>query len=239
MNIDLITQNKININKYSNHIRSFVTRNGRITSGQKHAINKYWSIMGINFTTELLSMENIFGRIAPVILEIGFGMGNSLVTMAKQNPQNNFIGIEVYLPGIGTCLRLAQEIKLQNLYIICHDAIEVLEYMIPDNSLTKLQLFFPDTWHKKRHHKRRIIQIPFLKLIIRKLSVNGILHISTDDQNYADYVLQIIDKITNYHNLSTDNKFINRPKYRPITKFEKRGYKLGHKIFDLMFQKYK
>ncbi|WP_367680680.1 tRNA (guanosine(46)-N7)-methyltransferase TrmB [Candidatus Fukatsuia anoeciicola] len=219
-------------------VRSFVRRQRRLTKKQQLALDSYWSLIGIDYQTTVIDINSVFGCTAPLILEIGFGMGSSFVTMAACNPQQNFLGIEVYTPGIGACLIAAYEIGLKNLRIIHHDALEVLENMLPDSSIDRLQLFFPDPWPKARHNKRRIIQISFAELVKNKLKIGGIFHVATDWHHYAEYILKIMSNIAGYHNLSTNKMYIARPDSRPLTKFELRGLCLGHDIWDLMF-KYK
>lgn len=150
-------------------IRSFVRRQGRLTKGQEHALENYWPVMGVEFSEAPVDFASLFGHEAPVTLEIGFGMGASLVAMAKARPEQNFLGIEVHSPGVGACLASAHEEGVENLRVMCHDAVEVLHKMIPDNSLSMVQLFFPDPWHKARHNKRRIVQVPFAELVLSKL----------------------------------------------------------------------
>lgn len=218
-------------------IRSFVRRQGRLTNGQQQALDNHWPAMGVAYQPMLIGIDELFDREAPAILEIGFGMGTSLVTMAASNPQQNFLGIEVHLPGVGACLWLASTANLSNLRVICHDAVEVLENMIPDSSLDRLQLFFPDPWHKVRHNKRRIVQTPFVELVQRKLKIGGRFHMATDWQHYAEHMLEVMRKATGYRNLSDGNDYISRPDMRPLTKFELRGQRLGHKVWDLLFER--
>jgi len=220
-------------------IRSFVRRQGRLTKGQQQALDNYWPIMGVEYQAELIDIATLFGRNAPTVLEIGFGMGDSLVTMAGENPQQNFLGIEVHLPGVGACLADAYAAKLSNLRVMCHDAVEVLQNMIPDGSLDMVQLFFPDPWHKARHNKRRIVQPPFVKLVLRKMKMGGVFHMATDWQPYAEYMLEVINGIACYRNLSSKNDYLPRPDTRPLTKFELRGQRLGHGVWDLMFERRK
>ncbi|MBQ4769384.1 tRNA (guanosine(46)-N7)-methyltransferase TrmB [Pectobacterium versatile] len=220
-------------------IRSFVRRQGRLTNGQQLALDNYWPVMGVEYQTELVDFNALFGRDAPVVLEIGFGMGASLVTMAAQHPEQNFLGIEVHLPGVGACLAAAQEAGISNLRVMCHDAIEVLMNMIPDSSLSMVQLFFPDPWHKARHNKRRIVQVPFVQLVQSKLKVGGVFHMATDWEPYAQHMLEVMTSVTEYRNLSNNNEYVERPESRPLTKFEARGQRLGHGVWDLMFERIK
>lgn len=213
-------------------IRSFVLRQGRLTKGQEQALTHLWPIFGIDYQ----SGTNIeFNHSQPTVLEIGFGMGASLVEMAKAAPNKNFIGIEVHKPGVGACLMAIEDNQLSNLKVMCHDAVEVLENMIPDNSLDKVQIFFPDPWHKARHNKRRIIQPEFVNLISQKLKSGGILHLATDWQHYAEHMLEVLSNADAFTNLSPTNDYVPRPEDRPITKFEKRGQNLGHGVWDLQF----
>ncbi|QCI24584.1 tRNA (guanosine(46)-N7)-methyltransferase TrmB [Buchnera aphidicola (Muscaphis stroyani)] len=217
-------------------IRSFICRTGRITRSQSLAIKNYWSLIGVDFQLKPLNLFSVFNRHAPIVLEIGFGSGQSLVETAMNFPDKNFLGIEVYKSGIGTCLNNIYSSGIKNLKIIYHDAVEVINAMISDNTLSMVQIFFPDPWHKKRHKKRRMIKKNFLKKISRKLVANGILHIATDSEEYAYYILDEIKSINTYLNLSKQNNFIDRPCSRSITKFEKKGCILGRNIFDLMFK---
>lgn len=220
-------------------IRSFVRRQGRLTKGQQLALDNYWPEMGVEFQQEPLDMVALFGREAPLVLEIGFGMGASLVTMAQNNPHQNFLGIEVHAPGVGACLASAKEAGVENLRVMCHDAVEVLQKMIPDNSLRMVQLFFPDPWHKARHNKRRIVQVPFAELVMRKLKLGGVFHMATDWEDYATHMLEIMSSVDGYKNLSEGNDYVPRPETRPLTKFEQRGQRLGHGVWDLMFERIK
>ncbi|MBN3136290.1 tRNA (guanosine(46)-N7)-methyltransferase TrmB [Pectobacterium punjabense] len=220
-------------------IRSFVRRQGRLTNGQQLALDNYWPVMGVEYQAEQVDFNALFGRDAPVVLEIGFGMGASLVTMAAQHPEQNFLGIEVHLPGVGACLASAQEAGISNLRVMCHDALEVLMKMIPDGSLSMVQLFFPDPWHKARHNKRRIVQVPFAELVQSKLKVGGVFHMATDWEPYAQHMLEVMASVAGYRNLSDNNEYVVRPESRPLTKFEARGQRLGHGVWDLMFERIK
>lgn len=220
-------------------IRSFVRRQGRLTKGQQQALDTLWPVMGVEYQPEPVDLPALFGREALVTLEIGFGMGASLVTMAQNTPHQNFLGIEVHAPGVGACLAAAKEADVQNLRVMCHDAVEVLEKMIPDNSLRMVQLFFPDPWHKARHNKRRIVQVPFAELVMRKLKLGGVFHMATDWEAYAEHMLEVMNSIDGYRNQSEQQNYVPRPETRPLTKFEQRGQRLGHGVWDLMFERVK
>lgn len=218
-------------------IRSFVRRQGRLTKGQQVALEKFWPAMGVDYQSTALVFADLFRREAPVTLEIGFGMGASLVQMAANYPERNYLGVEVHQPGIGACLLSANERGIDNLRVMCHDAVEVLEKMIPDDSLAQVQLFFPDPWHKARHNKRRLVQAPFVELVRQKLQPGGVFHMATDWQPYAEHMLDIMNQAVQYRNLSDTHDYVLRPESRPLTKFEQRGQRLGHGVWDLMFEK--
>lgn len=223
--------------KYIRKVRSFVKREGRLTKGQAKALEDHWSTMGLNHVDGLLDYSSLFGNDNPVVLEIGFGMGKSLVEMAKNAPELNFIGVEVHRPGVGACIALAQEQGVENLKVYEHDAIEVLADCIPESSLTTVQLFFPDPWHKKKHHKRRIVSPEFVENIRQKLKVGGVFHMATDWENYAECMLEDMQSASGYNNLSDTNDYVPRPDSRPLTKFENRGQRLGHGVWDLQFER--
>ncbi len=222
---------------YVRKVQSFVKREGRLTKGQAAAIDKLWPTMGLEYTKTAFDLDKEFGRHAPVVLEIGFGMGHSLVEMAKAEPNKDFIGIEVHRPGVGTCLMAADEQGVNNLRVMEHDAVEVLRDCIPDGSLSRVQLYFPDPWHKKRHHKRRIVQPDFVELLRQKLTVGGLFHMATDWENYAEHMLETMLAAPGFSNTAEDGKYVPRPSYRPLTKFEQRGHRLGHGVWDLVFAK--
>ncbi|SDZ91899.1 tRNA (guanosine(46)-N7)-methyltransferase TrmB [Alkalimonas amylolytica] len=222
---------------YMRKIRSFVLREGRLTKAQKLALEQHWPAMGVDFKPELLDLATLFGRKADTVLEIGFGMGKSLVQMAAAAPEKNFIGIEVHRPGVGACLADAAAAGISNLRVFQHDAVEVLAQMIPDNSLATIQLFFPDPWPKKKHHKRRIVQADFVQQLRSKLSIGGVFHMATDWQHYAEHMLEVMQAAEGFSNLSASNDYVERPAHRPVTKFELRGKKLGHGVWDLMFKR--
>ncbi len=223
--------------KYMREIRSFVLRAGRVTKGQQQALDSHWPIWGLTLEHGMLDMQQVFGRQAPLVLEIGFGMGQSLVEQAKANPDMDFIGIEVHTPGVGACLKSAIEAGVDNIRIFHEDAIKVLQQCIPDGSLARMQLFFPDPWHKKKHHKRRIVQPQFAETIRQKLQQGGIFHMATDWENYAEHMLEVMSVAPGYRNLSETNDYVPKPDFRPNTKFEARGERLGHGVWDLMFEK--
>ncbi|XBC38154.1 MAG: tRNA (guanosine(46)-N7)-methyltransferase TrmB [Buchnera aphidicola (Floraphis choui)] len=217
-------------------IRSFVSRNRKLSSNKYDFINKNWSKFGINFQSSYLDMNSIFCSYSPVVLEIGFGMSDSFFKTALNNMSKNFLGIEVHLPGVISCLQNINLYCLKNIRIIYHDAVEVLNSMIDNSSLSKVQMFFPDPWPKKRHQKRRIFTKNFAQLILKKLIPNGILHISTDCKSYAEQIITIIRDIDRCIISFQKNIYISKSISRPITKFEQRGINLGNTIFDLIFK---
>lgn len=222
--------------KYVRTVRSFVKREGRLTKGQAGAIERQWPKMGLALADHFTGFESAFNRKAPVTLEIGFGMGHSLVEMAANAPERNFIGIEVHEPGVGACLMAAEEAGLDNLRVFHDDAVEVLKQCVPDNSLNCVQVFFPDPWHKKRHHKRRIIQPEFVELLTQKVEAGGMIHLATDWENYAEHMLEVLSGNRALTNLSELGGYIPRPDSRPKTKFERRGEGKGHGVWDLQFK---
>ncbi len=223
--------------KYIRKVRSFVKREGRLTNGQAKALEQHWDTMGLTHQGGLIDAASLFANDNPVVLEIGFGMGKSLVEMAKNAPELNFIGIEVHRPGVGACIGLAQGQGVKNLKVYEHDAIEILADCIPNDSLTAVQLFFPDPWHKKKHHKRRIVSLEFVETIRQKLKVGGVFHMATDWENYAECMLEDMNNSQGYENLSDTNDYVPRPDSRPLTKFETRGQRLGHGVWDIQFKR--
>lgn len=217
-------------------VRSFVLRMGRMTAGQQRAFDAFWPHKGLSLEQGMLNFQQVFQRSAPVVLEIGFGMGWSLVEMAKAAPQQDFIGIEVHRPGVGKLLHDMAEQKVDNIRVYCDDAVEVLQRCIPDNSLAGVQIFFPDPWHKKRHHKRRLIQPEFVQQLRQKLSIGGVLHVATDWQDYAEHILTVLSVAEGFRN-QAGSDYALRPAHRPTTKFEQRGERLGHGVWDLLFEK--
>lgn len=217
-------------------IRSFVLRQGRLTHGQQRALDELMPVFGIPYAPALLELDAVFGRTDSLkILEIGFGMGDSTAKIAQIQPERDFLGVEVHAPGVGSLLKQIGELQLKNLRIIQHDAVEVLKHMIADASLDGVHIFFPDPWHKKRHHKRRLIQAEFVKLLCNKLKVGAYIHVATDWQEYAEWVLEVLQQEPLLENTVQD--YAPKPDYRPLTKFENRGIKLGHGVWDLIFRR--
>ena len=221
-------------------VRSFVRREGRITQGQKNAMKNLWGRYGIDlFPAQTLNFDRVFSRAAPVWLEIGFGNGEACVTLAKRHPDTNFLGIEVHRPGVGHLLIKAAEQELSNLRVICEDAVAVLRQHTEELCLDRVMVFFPDPWPKKRHHKRRIVQTEFVKLVFQKLKPGGILHMATDWKDYAQQMLAVISSTQGFTNLAGTGRFAVHPFNRPVTKFERRGLGLGHGVWDLVVKKSK
>ncbi len=223
--------------KHLRTIRSYVLRAGRMTPGQKRAYDELWQQYGLDHADGQVDLDQVFGRAAGKVVEVGFGMGDSLVAMAKEAPELDFIGIEVHKPGVGRLLKLSADSGLGNIRVYCADAVEVLNQCIPDNSLHRVQLYFPDPWHKKKHHKRRIVQPEFLGVAGKKLELKGRFHAATDWQDYAEHMMQVLSGMPEFRNLAGHGQFAPRPDYRPITKFEKRGERLGHDVWDLLFER--
>ena len=223
---------------YQRTIRSFVIRAGRLTTGQAKAREAFGEQFLIPYKPEPLRLAAAFNRAAPTILEIGFGMGEATAHIASVRPDDNFLCCEVHAPGVGALLKRVGEQAIKNIRIIQHDAVEVLDHMIADNSLDGIHIFFPDPWHKARHNKRRLIQAPFVAKLASKLKVGGYLHAATDWQNYAEQILEVLSAESALQNttVNTDG-YANKPDYRPLTKFENRGLKLGHGVWDVVFKK--
>jgi tRNA (guanine-N7-)-methyltransferase len=223
---------------YQRTIRSFVIRAGRLTTGQAKAYASFGTDFLIPYTPQPLHFEVAFGRTAPTILEIGFGMGEATAHIATVRPDDNFLCCEVHEPGVGALLKRTGEQAIGNIRIIQHDAVEVLDNMLPANSLDGVHIFFPDPWHKARHNKRRLIQAPFVKKLMSRLKVGGYLHCATDWQPYAEQILEVLSAETGLGNASADTSgYADKPDYRPLTKFENRGIKLGHGVWDVVFTK--
>ena len=218
-------------------IKSYVLRQGRLTIAQQNALDNHWSDYGIDYSEQILDFTALFGNDNPVVIEIGFGNGESLLQQAINQPEFNFIGIEVHGPGVGHLIHNALSQKLQNIKVIRHDAVEVLQQQIADDSIKKLQLFFPDPWHKKRHQKRRILRPDFIQLIFHKLKKDGFFHMATDWQHYAEQMLKQMDAADGFQNTTGNGHYSETRSDRCETKFERRGIKLGHGVWDLIYKK--
>jgi len=218
-------------------VRSFVVRAGRMTVAQERAWRELWPRYGIEDGEDVLDLAAVFGREAPVTLEIGFGNGESLAALAAASPDRNFLGIEVHRPGVGHLMLRAEAGALSNVRILCRDAVEVLERRIADAALDEVLLYFPDPWPKKRHHKRRIVQPAFVELVARTLRPGGRFRLATDWQNYAEHMLAVVGACGQLENESPDGGYAPRPGGRPLTRFEQRGQRLGHEVWDLAFSR--
>ncbi len=217
-------------------IRSFVLRQGRLTPAQERAFESGWPVYGLEYQKSLIDINQTFGRAeTKKVLEIGFGMGDATAKIAQTLPDHDFLAVEVHAPGVGALLKLIQEADIGNIRIIQHDAVEVLNNMLADASLDGVHIFFPDPWHKKRHNKRRLIQAEFVKLLCSKLKVGAYLHVATDWEEYAEWVLEVLQAAPFLKN--TAETYAEKPSYRPLTKFENRGIKLGHGVWDLVYDK--
>ena len=218
-------------------IRSFVMRGGRITEAQQRALQLLWPKYGIPFEPAPLDLEAAFGRAAPITLEIGFGNGDNLAALAAVHPERNYLGVEVHRPGVGRLLLSLEERGLSNARVICHDAVEVLTQQVAPHTLDEVLILFPDPWPKKRHHKRRLVQAPFVELVTDRLRVGGVVRFASDWQPYADAVLELLNATPRLRNVSPDERFVPRPTERNPTRFEKRGERLGHDVWDLAFER--
>lgn len=223
-----------NITAQLRHVRSFVRREGRITQSQQRALDELLPRFGVPLDG-MLDLDALFGRSAPRTLEIGFGNGVSLAQMAAIAPEQDFLGIEVHRPGVGHLLLEIERHALGNVRVICADAVEILEKQIPPASLDRVLLFFPDPWPKTRHHKRRILQPAFVALIHERLKPGGVFHMATDWQHYAEQMLEVMEAASGFTNSAGRGHYAPKPDYRPETKFERRGLRLGHGVWDLVF----
>ena len=233
---DALIENRQDSEASQRRIRSFVLRQGRLTKGQARALETVFPKFGISYKPELLDLNAQFNRAdSKKILEIGFGMGETTAKIAQTLPECDFLAAEVHTPGVGALLKLIDELALTNIRVIQHDVVEVLQNMLADGSLDGVHIFFPDPWHKKRHHKRRLIQAEFVKLLCSKLKVGGYIHVATDWQEYAEWVLEVLNAEPQLKNTAKD--YAEKPAYRPLTKFENRGIKLGHGVWDMVFKR--
>ena len=217
------------------HIRSYVLRQGRVSPAQQRACETLLPRFGIDYAAQPLDLEQAFGRRAPKILEIGFGMGDSTAAIAIAHPENDYLALEVHTPGVGNLLKLIEARQISNIRIMQHDAVEVLRDMIQANTLDGVHIFFPDPWHKARHNKRRLIQAPFIAQLVTKLKPGGYIHVATDWQDYAEQVLAVLTEEPLLENAASG--YAPKPDYRPLTKFEQRGIRLGHGVWDMVFRR--
>lgn len=217
-------------------VRSYVLRMGRATAAQQRAMTELWPVFGIEYASAPIDLTQAFRRDAPRAIEIGFGNGEALLEFAKANPDIDCLGIEVHRPGVGHLMLGAQSVALTNLRVMCHDAVEVLQ-QLPDASISFVHIFFPDPWHKKRHHKRRLIQPPFVTLLAGKLKQGGLLRLATDWEHYALQMREVLDASADFINVAGEKGFIERPAMRPLTRFERRGHRLGHGVWDMEYRR--
>lgn len=218
-------------------IRSYVRREGRFTPAQKLAYKSLWPVYGLDVTPEQWDLARLFGRQSDVFLELGFGDGRVLKMLSARHPENDYLGIEVHRPGVGRVMRELEEQGLRNVRVASEDGMEVLQRNIPDQSLAGILIFFPDPWHKKKHKKRRMIQPEFVRAAALRLQQGGILHLATDWENYAQQMLEVLSAEPLLKNTSLENTYVERPQSRPLTKYEQRGLRLGHGVWDLVFQR--
>ena len=218
-------------------IRSFVLRQGHMTASQQRAIDTMWPKFGLDYQETPVDLKACFGRDNPKVLEIGFGMGVATVEIAKRLPDHDFVVIDVHGPGVGNILKLIEEEQITNIRVMRHDAVEVVEKMLVEGALDGIHIFFPDPWHKKRHNKRRLVQTPFVEKLLPKLKTGGYIHMATDWEEYAVQMLEVLSGFDSLQNTAAD--YAPTPAYRPETKFEARGKRLGHGVWDLVFQKVK
>ena len=217
-------------------VRSFVTRAGRITVGQERALAKLWPHFGVEFAAQPLNLDVLFGRTARRVMEIGFGNGEHLSALARAHPERDYLGVEVHRPGVGHLLLALEAHALSNVRIVCHDVVEVLEQQIAPRALDEVLILFPDPWPKKRHHKRRLIQQPFVALLCERLKADGVLRLTTDWWPYAEQMLEVLDAEPRLVNIATNERFLPRPAERIRTRFEMRGERLGHGVWDLAYR---
>lgn len=218
-------------------VRSYVLRAGRVTEGQQRALDELWPLFGVESAEGFLDFSELFGNGNPVILEIGFGNGEATWRMARAQPDENYLGVEVHRPGVGRLLLNIESYELDNVRIANEDAVGFLRERVPDQSLSGIRIYFPDPWHKKRHHKRRIVQPDFIALAAKKMSSGGVLHLATDWEPYAEHMLEVMKLSAEFENLSPSGDFCEKPQWRPPTKYEQRGERLGHRVSDLVFRR--
>jgi tRNA (guanine-N7-)-methyltransferase len=222
---------------FHREVRSYVLRGGRLTEGQRKALDRLWPLYGIPGDGEALDFPVLFGNDNPVILEIGFGNGEATWRMASAHPRENYLGVEVHQPGVGHLLLKLEEHGVGNVRVACEDAVELLRERIPEASLAGVRIYFPDPWPKKRHHKRRIVQDAFIELLAGRMRPGGILHLATDWEPYAEHMIAVMHRSAGFENLSKEEDTCPRPEWRPETKYERRGERLGHRVFDLVYRR--
>jgi len=218
-------------------VRSFVLRGGRLTEGQKRALDEFWPRFGIEKGESLLDFKSLFGSDAPVIMEIGFGNGDATWQMARDHPAENYLGVEVHLPGVGHLLLKMKQHGITNIRIANDDAVEFLRRRVPEESLDGVRIYFPDPWPKKRHHKRRLIQPSLIELLASRMCPGALLHLATDWEPYAEHILEVMRSSDGFVNLSPSGDYCDQPEWRPETKYERRGERLGHQVRDLLFRR--
>lgn len=224
--------------EHKRSIRSFVLRQGHMTAAQQRAIDTLWPQFGVDYSNSVIDLQQCFGRSNDKVLEIGFGMGVATVEIAKRLPNKDFLAIDVHGPGVGNILKLIEEENVQNIRVMRHDAVDVVENMLADGSLDGIHIFFPDPWHKKRHNKRRLIQTAFVAKLLPKLKSGGYIHLATDWEEYAQQMLEVLSGFDDLQNTAEVGEgYVPTPDYRPETKFEARGKRLGHGVWDLVFRK--
>jgi tRNA (guanine-N7-)-methyltransferase len=218
-------------------VRSYVLRAGRVTSAQQRALDELLPRFGVEPGAGPIAFETLFGNDRPVVMEVGFGNGEATWRMARAEPDTNFLGVEVHRPGVGRLLMKIEEHGLDNVRIACQDAVELLQQRVEDGSLAGVRIYFPDPWPKKRHHKRRIVQPDFVRLLAKKMRTGGILHLATDWHPYAEFMLDVMAQAPGFENLSASGGCSEKPGWRPPTKYERRGRKLGHDVADLVYRR--
>ncbi len=232
-----VTAKPFTVTEGHRQIRSFVLRQGRFTPAQQRAFDDQWSHYGIDYTGQPRDFNEVFGRSAPLVLEIGFGNGEALRFAAEHDRGRNLVGIEVHAPGVGRLLNALAADNASNVRVFHHDAVEVLTNEVADGSLDEVRIYFPDPWHKKRHNKRRLVQPGFAEMLVRKLAPNGRLHLATDWHDYAEHMWDVLDATAGIVNRTGKRGSVARPEWRPQTHFETRGQKLGHGVWDLIYDR--
>jgi tRNA (guanine-N7-)-methyltransferase len=227
----------MNFQVHPRGVRSFVLRAGRMTDGQQRALDTLWPRFGLEYTADTCDPDRLFGRAAPRIVEIGFGNGDNLIHMAQLRPDADFLGIEVHPPGVGRVLLAIERLGLTNVRVSNHDAVEVMAQQLPEGSLDEVLVLFPDPWHKKRHHKRRLLNAAFVALLATRLKSGGLLRAATDWEPYARQMLEVLNGCALLQNTAVDGAFVPRPGSRQPTRFERRGERLGHRVWDLAFRR--